>query len=235
MSAFTAERELVATACRVLAEAGLVELYTGHVSCRVDGDRVLVPRHRHAAGRGLESVSADDIVAVTPDGEPLEEGEPPSEFPIHAGVLAARADVTSVIHAHPLVATGLATAEVPVRAASLDAAFFGGEVPVHDPGPTLLHDSTAGAALADTLDGRHATLIRGHGAVTVGPSVPAATTRMWLLERAARLQLIGSLVGEVRPFEMDDGGFLSGSGEGFLEEAFEFLIRHHGLVPGSAD
>lgn len=227
MTGWEAERRLVRDACHVLAGAGLAELYTGHVSHRVDGGTVLVPEHRHDAGRGMASVTPENVIAVSMMGEALEDGEPPGEFPIHASVFAARSDVGSVAHAHPLYATGLATAGVGLEPASLDAAFFGGRVPVHDPGPRLLHEDEDGDALGRALGDRYAVLLRGHGAVTVGESVPAATTRMWLLERAARLQTIAAQVGDVEPFEEREGGFLAGSGEGFLEEAFEFLRREH--------
>lgn len=233
MPELDSQRELIATACRVLAYANLTELYTGHVSHRIDDDRILIPRHRHEDGLGLESVTSSDVMLVTPQGESLEQGEPPGEFPIHGGIFAERSDVVSVVHAHPLVATGLATGGVQLKPASLDAAFFGGPVPVYDPGPTLAHDEAIGAEIADALGDRQAVLIRGHGAVTVGESVPAATTRMWLLERASQLQLIGSLVGDVESYDSDNGEFLAGSGEGFLEEAFVYLERRYEV--GSSD
>lgn len=220
-------KRLVSDACLILANAGLTELYTGHVSRRLNDDEVVIPVHRHDDGRGLESMTPEHVTRVTPGGNPLEGDEPPGEFPIHGAILNRREDVESIAHAHPLYATGLATACVPLEPASLDAAFFGGRVPVHDPGPRLLHDTESGIALAETLGSKEAVLIRGHGAVTTGKSVAAATVRMWLLERAARIQVIVMQLGDVEPFDTSKGDFLSGSGEGFLQEAFAFLRREH--------
>lgn len=214
--------------CRILAQAGLAELYTGHISARTE-DGVLVPAHRHDEGYGLESVTADSVIEVSADGEPREDSvEPPSEFTIHSGILNARPDVESVAHAHPLYATGLSMTGTGVEPSSLDAALLGGSVPVFDPGPKLIHTGPEGAELADALGDRQAALIRGHGAVTVGSSIAAATTRMYILERAARLQYVAAQFGGVdASHEPFDGNVLAESGEGFLQEAFEYLRRQY--------
>jgi ribulose-5-phosphate 4-epimerase/fuculose-1-phosphate aldolase len=214
--------------CRIIANAGLAELYTGHISARTE-DGVLVPAHRHDEGYGLESVTADSVIQVSVDGEPREAGvEPPSEFTIHSGILEARPDVESVAHAHPLYATGLSMTGTGIEPSSLDAALLGGSVPVFDPGPKLIHTDDEGAALADALGDGMAALIRGHGVVTVGGSIAAATTRLYVLERAARLQYVAEQFGGADPTaEAFDGDVLAESGEGFLEEAFEYLRRQY--------
>ena len=218
----------IVDACRVLANTGLAELYTGHVSVQTERG-ILIPEHRHDSGYGLESVTLDSVIEVDLDGEPAEDGvEPPSEFVIHAALLEARPEVTSVVHAHPLYATGLSITGAEIEPASLDAALLGGSVPIYDPGPKLIHDDSEGAALAETIGDGVAALVRGHGAVTVGRSVGAATTRMYLLERAARLQAVaaqfGGPDGSYEPF---DGDVLAESEEGFLDEAFAYLRRQY--------
>lgn len=218
----------IVDACRILANAGLAELYTGHVSVRTDRG-ILVPEHRHDSGYGLESVTLDSVIEVGFDGEPAEEDvEPPSEFVIHSALLEARPDVASVVHAHPLYATGMSVAGAEIDPVSLDAAFLGGPVPIYDPGPKLIHDDGDGAGLVDAIGDGDAALVRGHGAVTVGGSVAAATTRMYLLERAARLQFVAAQFGGPdAAFDRFDGDVLAASGEGFLEEAFEYLRRQY--------
>lgn len=227
LSTHTLTAELV-DACHIVSNAGLAELYTGHVSARSD-EGVLVPAHRHDDGYGLESVTTETIIQVDLDGEPLAgDVEPPSEFAIHSGILRPRPDVGAVAHAHPLYATGLSVAGTPIEPASLDAALLGGSVPVFDPGAKLIHTDAEGAALADTVGNGYAALIRGHGAVTAGSSVAAATTRLYLLERAARLQYVAAQFGGADPTgDPFDGDVLAESGEGFLEEAFEYLRRQY--------
>lgn len=218
----------MADACQILAGAELVELFTGHVSER-DDERILLPVHLHHSGRGLESITPQQVISVDLAGRPLDGREPPSEVPIHTEIFDRRDDVVSVAHAHPTYATGLSIAQQPLIAAGLDASLFGDEVSVYDPGPKLLHGRAGAAELAKALDDRPALLLRGHGVVTVGESVAEATARMYLLERAAKLQTIAASVGDVVPFEdlEVDGGFMSESNAGFFDEVFAFLRREY--------
>jgi HCOMODA/2-hydroxy-3-carboxy-muconic semialdehyde decarboxylase len=58
----------------------------------------------------------------------------------------------------------------------------------------------AAAALADTLGGGTAVLLRGFGAVTVGPTVAEAVVRATLLERAAQAVLAARMAGDPRQY-----------------------------------
>ena len=57
----------VATACRILAQQGLAADVLGHVSVRLDADRILL-RCRGPEDRGLLFTVADDIRVVDLDG-----------------------------------------------------------------------------------------------------------------------------------------------------------------------
>jgi hypothetical protein len=93
--------ELLATACQVMAETGLVEHVLGHVSVRTAHDELLV-RCRGPEEAGLTYTTADDIRAIRMDGTgDLEDWTVPNELPIHTEIMRARPDVTAVVHAHP--------------------------------------------------------------------------------------------------------------------------------------
>ena len=66
-------RRKLATACRILAHAGLVEDVLGHVSARVGDDHVLV-RCRGSHERGLAFTTPDDIRLLSFDGGDPGEG-----------------------------------------------------------------------------------------------------------------------------------------------------------------
>src|SRR5712664_4064075 len=53
----------------------------------------------------------------------------------------------------------------------------------------LVSDGVLGASLARTLGTKPAVLMRGHGSVTVGESLPRAVGRSVYLEISARMQL----------------------------------------------
>lgn len=118
MSAATDElgplRQQLADGCRVLAARGLAEGYLGHISLRIDEQRLLI-RCRGPAECGLAWTSPADIHLVTLDGQPGARGELdgwtlPNELPLHTEVLRSRPDVAAVVHAHPaaVVAADLA-------------------------------------------------------------------------------------------------------------------------------
>jgi 3,4-dihydroxyphthalate decarboxylase len=92
----------VATACRILAQQGLAADVLGHVSVRLDADRILL-RCRGPQDRGLLFTVPEDIREVDLDGR----GDPdggyavPNEFHIHTELFRARPDVQAVVHAHP--------------------------------------------------------------------------------------------------------------------------------------
>ncbi len=100
------ERHAIALACRVLAARDLAPGILGHISLRVDRDRLLI-RCRGPRERGLAFTSAEDIRMVTLDGTAGGKGElddgyqPPNELPLHTEVLRTRRDVNAVVHAHP--------------------------------------------------------------------------------------------------------------------------------------
>jgi hypothetical protein len=75
------------------------------------------------------------------------------------------------------------------------SAFMSGAVPVFDirvaaggPSDMLVRSSALGAAMAQTLGARPVALMRGHGAIAVGPSLPHAVFRSVYTEMNARLQ-----------------------------------------------
>lgn len=226
MTALAAKRQQIADGCRILAGAGLAELFTGHVSCATRDGRFLIPAHLHGVGRGMESINPNHVFEVDADGNPVSDSapEPPEEVVIHSSVLKAREDVKSAVHAHPLYATGVSAANQEIIPASLDAKVFDGTVPVLDLGPKLLYDENDGDLLVDALKDKGAVLIRGHGAVTVGHTVTESVARMWILERAAKLQTIAEQNGGAQAFpEGVDPGFLRGESDLPFEGVFEFL------------
>jgi ribulose-5-phosphate 4-epimerase/fuculose-1-phosphate aldolase len=90
-------RRDVALANRIIERMGLSNAF-GHASARLPGtNRFLLPTRRSP---GL----ADEkrLLTLDTDGNRIEgDGEPNSEFWIHARIYAARPDVGGVVHAHP--------------------------------------------------------------------------------------------------------------------------------------
>ena len=114
---------------------------------------------------------------------------------IHGEIYKARPDVKAVVHNHSPSVIPFGVTGVPLRPLYHMSAFLWEGVPVFDirqaaggPSDMLVRTPALGRALAGTLGSRTAALMRGHGAVVVGPSLPQAVFRSVYLEMNARLQ-----------------------------------------------
>lgn len=193
-------RAQVALCCRML-EANQIIDFNGHVSARIPGtDRVYInPR-----GQGRSKLKPEDIVCVDLEGRLLEGGdEPPSETPIHLAIYRRRADVGSVAHLHPAVATVFSIAGVDLLPVFAPAAVLGGPLPVYDE-PDLITTMEQAEALARVLGDGKAVLMRGHGAVTVGASVEEVFAVSVYLEENAKKQLAAAGLARPRPFTREE-------------------------------
>ena len=183
--------DLVA-AYRILAQEEVLDGF-GHVSAR----------HPQSAGRFFmsrslapELVTAGDILEFDLEGNAVNAGGRAlySERFIHAEIYRARSDVRAIVHAHAPSLIPFGMTDAPLRPVYHMAAFIGTGVPVFDIrkqfGMTdmLVSDSTKGRALAQTLADKTCVLMRGHGVVVVGSTIPIAVGRCIYLELNARIQ-----------------------------------------------
>lgn len=188
-------RDLV-VANRALAQEGVVDAF-GHVSARhpENPDRFLLSR-----AIAPEQVHIDDIMEFNLDGEPIDRRgrDVHGERLIHAAMYESRADVMAVCHNHSPAVLPFGITEQPLRAVTHMTSLIGPEVPVWDIatefGPTdlMVTSLERGRSLARTLGGATAVLMRGHGCVVVGGSVPE------VVMTSVYLQLDGQLVMQAR-------------------------------------
>lgn len=187
----------VAEACRVLAARELAPGYLGHVSLRIDAQRLLV-RCRGPWERGLASTTPQDVHMVTLDGEPGAGGElrgwsPPNELPLHTEVLRTRPEVTAVVHAHPEAAVAADLAGLGIRpiVGAFDmpgAKLAHAGVPVF-PRAVLVRNRALAAEMVAAMGDRPVVLLRGHGLTSAGTGVAEAVLNAVSVDRIARLSL----------------------------------------------
>jgi len=86
----------VAAANRIIERMGLSHAF-GHASARIPGTNTFYMPTRRSPGLA----DAAELLVLDTEGRLIEgEGEPNSEFWIHARIYAARADVGGIVHAH---------------------------------------------------------------------------------------------------------------------------------------
>ena len=222
-------RHKVATACRILAHAGLSPDILGHVSVRVGSDALLV-RCRGPHERGLAFTTVDDVRRVGFGGaDPGDGYQAPNELPIHVEAMRARPDVHAVVHAHPPAVVAADLAGVPllplIGAFNIPAAKLAADgIPVYPRG-VLIRTAELGAEMVAAMGERPVCVLRGHGITTVGASIEQAVARALAVDSLARMAAeVVRLGGAVRALPDDDLASLPDLGSTFNDV---LLWRHH--------
>jgi HCOMODA/2-hydroxy-3-carboxy-muconic semialdehyde decarboxylase len=192
--------DLVA-ANRILARQQIVDAF-GHVSVRhpMNRDHFLLARSVAPA-----LVETYDIQEYDLDGNPIDAKARPSylERFIHSEVYRAQRDVNAVVHCHTPSLILFGVTGVPLRPVYHQSAFISEGIPIFEirnaGGMTdmLVKTAALGKALAQTLGGKPAALMRGHGAVVVGDSLATVVGRSVYLDVNARLQTEAAALGGV--------------------------------------
>ncbi len=203
----------LAAANRILARQNVFDA-AGHVSMRHPGsvERFLMSRSLSPA-----LVRADDIMEFDLEGRACESRGRSGflERFIHSEIYKVRPDVQAVVHSHSPTVIPFGLVRTPMRATYHNAAFLAAGVPVFDIrarfGTTdmIISDPARGAALAETLGDKAVALLRAHGMVVVGPSLPAAVFRAVITQTSARIQLQAQAFGEPMSFLDEDEGRLA--------------------------
>jgi ribulose-5-phosphate 4-epimerase/fuculose-1-phosphate aldolase len=187
-------RDKIAKCTRLLNMQEIID-FSGHVSARIPGtDHILIqPRDTSRA-----VLTADDLLVVDLEGRVLEgEGPAPSETALHTCVYRARPDAQAVCHGHPGTSTLFTVVDRPL-APVRNFAYRFADIPIH-PDPTHIRSVAQGQAVAQTLAGHAACLLRGHGTVVVGGSVEAMFMDCLDIEENARSLIFASVLGSVQP------------------------------------
>lgn len=145
-----------------------------------------------------ETMTEDDLVCITLDGEILEGSrKPSSEWRMHAEIYRQKPEVRAVIHTHSPYATAFAVnnQEIPVILIEM-VPFLGGNVEVAEfalPGTVEV-----GIEAAKKLKDRYACLMANHGVLAVGESLEQAHTRAIYTEDAAKIYCLALSNGSVK-------------------------------------
>jgi ribulose-5-phosphate 4-epimerase/fuculose-1-phosphate aldolase len=202
----------------------------GHVSVRQENnpDRFLLSR---SMAPGL--VTAADVLEFDLSGETVEaQGRPLyAERYIHSEIYRSRPDVNAVVHSHSPAVIPFGVTGVPLQAIFHMSAFLGANVPVFDiadaAGATdlLVRNPKLGAALAASLKDRPAALMRGHGSVAVGNSLPQVVFRAVYLEINARLQSEAMKMGAIKFLTPAEAALAAATNDSHLSRPWE-LWKH---------
>ena len=183
-NSLTALKKDFITALRIISREGLSDAFA-HLSARVDGDKMLfMPRKSPAL------VKPKDLFVVDFDKQVPQSA-------VHQAFYRARPDAGAVIHFHSPHVILLTVVGETVRPMHNYSAIFYEGVPIFE-GTGQVETPERAAEIARLLGPAKAILLRGHGAVVVGKSIPEVCILALYLEKSARLQTNAMKLGAPR-------------------------------------
>src|SRR5437016_8617162 len=185
---------------RLVYQKGWVAANDGNITIRLDQDRILAT----PTGVSKGMLHVDDMIIVDMQGKKIEgRKEGTSEIAMHTTIYGMRPDIRSIVHAHPPVATGFATAGKPLNLALLPEVIIGlGCVPLADYG--LPGTSALTEGMLPYIPKYDAILMGNHGSVCYGEDVYKAFFKMETVEHFARIALVAELLGGPKVLPKDE-------------------------------
>lgn len=180
----------LAACYRLIAMYGWDDLVFTHISARVPGpdEHFLI----NAYGLMFEEMTASSLVKVDLAGEKVLDTPHainPAGFTIHSAVHEARHDVVCVLHTHTragIAVSAQANGLLPISQIALIPLVSLG---YHDYEGIALDDEEKPRLVAD-LGSSNYLILRNHGLLTTGTSIPDAFVAMYALETACQAQIM---------------------------------------------
>ncbi len=199
-----AEQELrvqLAAAYRLVDHFGWTELIYGHLTARVPG-----PEHHfliNPYGLNYDEITASNLVKIDLDGNVIDGGAGEwgvnyAGFVIHSAIHMAKSDVNRVVlHTHTRAGMAVAALEEGLLPISMTSTQFYDDICYHDYEGVSLYLDERERLLAGLGD-KKAMILRNHGLLVAGRTVPEAFLRLYRLERACQVQIDAMAAGKVR-------------------------------------
>ena len=193
-----AERQMrvdLAACYRLVALYEMDDMFSTHISARVPGSEEHFLLNPY--GVLFEHVTASDLVKVDLDGNIVQD-TPHSinsaGFVIHSAVHAARPDAKCVLHTHTVAGMAVSSMEGGLLPLTQKSMRFYNRIGYHDY-EGVADDLDEHERLVRDLGPHNALVLRNHGLLTCGTTVPHAFNLMRNLEKSCKAQIAAMSTG----------------------------------------
>jgi len=194
-----AARVELAACYRIFNHLGWTEMIFNHITLRVPGPEkffLINPFGLH-----YSEITASSLVLIDVEGNPVRESKWPvnrAGFVIHSAIHGNVENAHCVMHTHTTTGMAVACLKEGLSPTNFYAAQLHGKVAYHDfEGITVNEDEKA--RMLKSIGGKPAIILRNHGLLAWGPSVPEAFMMLWTLQRACDVQIAASSAGALNP------------------------------------
>ena len=189
-------RTTLAAAYRILAQRQMDDLTYTHLSARVQGEDAYFI---YPFGMLFEEVTASSLLKVSLTGEILEGEEfqyNQTGYVIHGSIYQARPDINAVFHLHTTAGVAVSAMDCGLLPLSQFSLHFYNRMGYHGYDSLALDYRHQGHKLAQDLGAHKALILRNHGTLTCGATVPEAFLYMHFLEQSCRVQCAAMASGQ---------------------------------------
>ena len=186
------EQELrvqLAACYRIFDHMGWSEMIYNHITAKVPG-----PEHHfliNPYGLHYREVTASNLVKVDIDGNIVEHTDyavNPAGIVIHTAIHAARPDIQCISHTHTNAGMAVACTQEGLRTDNFYSALLHNQIAYHDFEGITVNDEEKPRLIANLGD-KSLMILRNHGLLAGGRTIPEAFQNLWAMERACQVQV----------------------------------------------
>jgi ribulose-5-phosphate 4-epimerase/fuculose-1-phosphate aldolase len=187
----------LAACYRIFAQLGWTELIYNHITLRLPGPK----KHFLINPFGLHysEVCASNLVKIDLAGNIIGTSDwpvNPAGFTIHAAIHDRIADAHCVMHTHTTAGMAVACSAAGLSMSNFYAVQLHGKLAYHDFEGVTVH-ADEGPRLIRNIGDKPAVILRNHGLLAWGDTIPRTFAILWLLNRACEIQLASAAMGPV--------------------------------------
>jgi ribulose-5-phosphate 4-epimerase/fuculose-1-phosphate aldolase len=193
----------LAAAYRLVAHFHWDDLVFTHITAKIPGtEHFLINPY----GLMFDEISASSLIKIDIAGNVMQETSfpiNPAGFVIHSAVHSARHDAQCVMHTHTLNGVAVSAQKRGVLPISQQSIFVLASLGYHDYEGVALRDDEK-PRLVQSLGDKTFLMLRNHGLLTVGASIPEAFQAMYLFEATCAIQIRAQAGGTLASGELGE-------------------------------
>ena len=230
-----AARVQLAACYRIFDMLGWTEMIYNHITLRLpagvsgnDKQFLINPFGLH-----YSEVTASNLLKIDVKGNKLDDNPwpvNPAGFTVHAAIHDHLPDAHCVMHTHTTAGLAVACTQGGLAQNNFYSAQMHDEVAYHDFEGITVHADEAPRLLAN-LGNKPVLILRNHGLLSWGPTVPLAFVRLWTLQRACEVQVAQAALGpaiavsEAVAIKTTQDSFQFDQQFGAGQDVFDALVR----------
>ncbi len=208
------ERAIVLNACKRMVNDKLTVGSWGNISLRTGDNNVVIT----PSGTNYLKSSLNDMIVTDLYGNVLEgKLKPSSERLMHYEIYKNRKDVNAIVHTHSIFSSVLSVINEDIPAITEDIAMLlGDNIKVSE--YALTGTMELAKNVVEGLKNNNATIMKNHGAVTVGSDMERAIVASEVLEKSANIYIYSRIIGKINKIPGNDINKLKNMSEDYLKQ-----------------